>query len=47
MHNTQKFIDDYDIVQRYSIFVNRVLVTHAYRNEEDPVIRGKYIAYLQ
>ena len=47
MHNTQKFIDDYDIVQRYSIFINRVLVTHTYRLETDPQIKTKYHAYLQ
>ncbi len=34
-------------MQRYSIFVNRVLVTYTYRNEKDPYIRSKYIAYLR
>jgi hypothetical protein len=47
IHNTQKFIDDYDILQRYSLFVNRILITHTYRHETDPIIKAKYTAYLQ
>ena len=43
----KKFIEDYDIVKKYSTFVNRILNDHTYSKISDPYLKGKYHAYVK